>query len=212
MPCKQRVRERRKAVDKSSIGCENALGIGAEKATTFPVVKSLTKTGCASARDSHGYQESESNQMPYDSLQALSKRELITLVHRRACRFDDADLEVLRASLVSRLQILLARVRESKSVEEASEFARWVMNSGLPKLFTGDSARDLEKLRKDVLWECECAWKHSGRGPWVAKSELEAVNERLENLAGMLTRALAGQGQFTTIPGGLVENETRQSQ
>ena len=77
--------------------------------------------------------------MNADALRVLSKRQLINLLCRRECRFDDADLAVLCAFLLSHLKRLQARAREAKGIEEASEFARWVVASGLAKLVDGSA-------------------------------------------------------------------------
>lgn len=123
-----------------------------------------------------------------DGLEALSKRELLTLLRRQPCGFDDSDLAVLADSIMSRLKALRARAREGKCVDEASEFARWVRSSGLLKLCHSTSARgELEKLVGDTLWDCELFWRNQGQGPWVAKSELEAVNAKLDNLASLVS-------------------------
>ena len=166
----------------------------AEKVATSPVAKSLAATGAAAPTDSHGSQESESNQMPYDSLQALSKRDLITLLRRKPCRFDDADLRCFTLATIQRLQVLRRRAREGKSVEEASEFARYVVASGLLKLCEGQAKVEVRSLAQDTLYDCDQFWRNQGQGPWVAKSELEAVNAKLDNLAGLVA-SLAHTGR-----------------
>src|ERR1035437_819626 len=101
----------------------------AEKVATSPVVKGLTATGAAALKDSPGSPESESNELP-DSLQCLSKRELIRLLRLHERRFDEADLRHWCGGITARVKVLRARAREGKCVEEASEFARWVVSSG----------------------------------------------------------------------------------
>jgi len=125
---------------------------------------------------------SESITMP-DPFSVLSKRDLITLLRRRECRFDDVNLEQLRLATLTYLESWRSRARESKSVLEASDFARWVLSSGLAKLFRDKGAAEVEKVRKDVLWACECAWKNQGGGGSVALSEVEAINAKLDGLS-----------------------------
>ena|ERR1039458_3165953 len=156
--------------------CANSVGLAAPE----PVARA------SPARDSQGSQGSESNQMPTDSLNALSKRELINLLRRKPCSFDDVDLLVLRGSTMRRLTTLRARTREGVGVEEASAFARWVSVSGLLRLFPAQALRDAQKLAQDTLHDCDQHWRNQGQGPWVAKSELEAVNAKLDNLASLL--------------------------
>src|ERR1017187_3108228 len=156
--------------------CANSVGLAAPE----PVARA------SPARDSQGSQGSESNQMPTDSLNTLSKRELINLLRRLPCSFDDVDLLILRGAAMRQLTIFRSRAREGKCVEEASTFARWVLSSGLLKLFPAQASRDGQKLANDVIFDADCHWRHQGQGPWVAKSELEAVNAKLDNLAGLV--------------------------
>lgn len=96
----------------------------------------------------------------------------------------------------SRCMRLHKRVCEGKFVDEASEFARWVRFSGLldvfelhkaPEPFEVDRAK-VEKLIVDTLFECEQFWKRNPRGPYVAMSELEAVNHKLDVLAARIAQ------------------------
>jgi hypothetical protein len=121
-----------------------------------------------------------------DGLCLLSKRELITLLLLKPCAFDEVDLRLLTLSMVQRLKILRARAREGKCVDEASEFARWLTASGLLKLCQGQDKVEVRKLVQDTLWDCECHWRNQGQGPWIAKSELEAVNAKLDNLVALV--------------------------
>jgi hypothetical protein len=121
-----------------------------------------------------------------DAYEALSKSQLITLLRRKPCAFDDVDLAILASATTQRLEVLRRRAREGKSVDEASEFARWVLASGLLKLCEGPGARELPKLVRDVQWDCDQHWRNQGQGPWVAKSELEAVNAKLDNLMALM--------------------------
>jgi hypothetical protein len=129
-----------------------------------------------------------------ESLKVLSKGELIRLLCLKPRTFDETDLHFFWRSVKARLETLDKRVREGKEVEEASDFARWVQWSGLVKLFEsfpqGEpfavSAAEILRLVGEVLFDCEMWWKKNPRGPWVAKSELEAVNHKLDLIAGQL--------------------------
>lgn len=160
----------------------------AEKVATSPVVKSLTKTGRATSKASHGPPESESKQMPYDSLQVLSKRELIALVRLREIQFDEADLRSTCAAIMQRLKLLNARAREDKDVMQASEFARWVLQAGFHKLFHGQGRAAFEALQSDTIWACECAWKKSPLGP--ATEDVESTKEKLDKLLCVFSKAV----------------------
>jgi hypothetical protein len=130
--------------------------------------------------------------MPTDSLQVLSKRELICLLRQQERRFDTADLAQWCAGITLRLNCLRKRAREGKCVEEASEFARWLVSSGLTKLFEGTGKRAISTLIADTLYDCECHWKNEPRGPWVAQSELEALNAKLD----LVMQRMANQEEF----------------
>lgn len=131
--------------------------------------------------DSYGPPESEGTLMDSDS-----KRQIATLVRW------------LHQETMTRLQTLRARTREGKFVDEASEFARWVRFSGIMRLCAALNVgqvkagpTDLERLRQDILSDCEAFWKHEPRGPWVSLSELEAVNEKLDLIAAQVSRLSA---------------------
>jgi hypothetical protein len=136
--------------------------------------------------------ESESKLLPTDSLNALCKRDLITLLRRQPCRFDDVDLAILSASTIQRLKVLRARAREGKSVEEAAEFAHWLTASGLVKLCAGQDKGEVHRLAQDTLFDCDSYWRNQGQGPWIAKSELEAVNAKLDNLMALVASRAPG--------------------
>lgn len=144
--------------------------------------------GARPSTDFQGPPKSESNQLPTDSYNVLSKRELITLLRRKPCCFDDVNLVILTGSITRRLETLRARAREGNWVEEASEFPRWLGSSGLMNLLGGKGRAAVQKLANDTLHDCDCFWRNQGQGPWVAKSELEAVNSKLDNLAGLVAR------------------------
>lgn len=58
----------------------------------------------------------------------------------------------------------------------------------------GRGAAALEKLRLDVLWECESAWKGREAKPWVAGSEIEALNAKLDGLAATVAALVSSVG------------------
>jgi hypothetical protein len=126
--------------------------------------------------------------------EALTKRDLVALLRRQPRQFDDADLHFLYQRTLERLEILDARAREGKCLDEASEFARWVLASGLLDLFKLYPAKPplevseakLKALVTEITFDCEAAWKNDPRGPWVEKSELESINQKLDRLAAQM--------------------------
>lgn len=193
----------KKVIDDNSGCCDHSLSVAREDREPGPSALASLKTRKAP-------HESESNQLPTDSLQALSKRDLIALLRRKPSGFDDADVAVLRASTLQRLGVLTRRVREGHHVDEASEFARYVTASGLLKLLgTGDTGRDLRRLLGGIQRDCEAFWKNEGRGPWIAKSELEDLHGKIDKLEGLMARhfgtpAMDGTGPELVVlpPGG----------
>jgi len=169
------------------------------------VAKGLASTPAGDAV-SNGTHEPESEEMAHDQLKCLSKRELIGLIRLRECQFDEVDLRGWTAAIVSRLTLLRKRAREGKCVDEASEFSRWIVQSGLIKLFHGSAdRRDITTLISDTLWDCQCHWKNQGREPWVARSELEALNAKLDLLMQQISprineTASAGRHAVVTEP------------
>jgi hypothetical protein len=122
-----------------------------------------------------------------DPLEILSKRDLITLLRRQERRFDDVDLAQWQAGIVARLKVLRARASEGKFLEEASEFARWVVSSGLFRLFLGQERDAMERVRQDVLWACESAWNNKPLG--VLAADAAAVGEKVDRLCSLFSRA-----------------------
>jgi hypothetical protein len=68
-------------------------------------------------------------------LRALSKRDLIAMLHRQPVVFYDTDVSCLFHSLWERLTCFKRECSEGKNVLEALYFVSWVSNSGLLKLF-----------------------------------------------------------------------------
>jgi hypothetical protein len=120
---------------------------------------------------------------------SLSRPELVALLCRRPVSLDDVDVQVLLNATLARLRVLRMRARQGNSVLEASEFARWVVASGLLKVFAleaGQGVADVQGLLSETSADCEDAW--GGRKPWVGLSDLEAVNEKLERLLSMAAK------------------------
>jgi len=114
------------------------------------------------------------------NLECLSKRQLIALLCHREVRFDELDLSQWQRAIMSRMKILNARAREGKCVDEASEFARWIVQGGFLKLFHGPARMDMQTLQSDTLWACENAWKNSALGP--AMVDVQSTQEKMDKL------------------------------
>lgn len=183
-------------VDDNSATCHDLASVALEAPSQLlprtRKIAAIRETGrCGGAVGLRPVTESESKLLPTDSLNALSKPQLISLLRRKPCVFDDMDLYRLTLSTIERLKRLRQRAREGKCVEEAAEFAHWVTASGLVKLCEGEDKADLLRLVSDTLADCGDTWRTEGRNPWVAKSELEALNAKVDNLATLLAASLA---------------------
>lgn len=110
--------------------------------------------------------------------------------------FDDSNMHWLWRETVSKLEVYRQRVRERQDVQAASEFARWVQFSGLIKLFTNSAQPEprrvdgpfLEKLVKDVLWDCGEAFRKQGTPFSLNVSQAERINAKLDLIAGQLSK------------------------
>lgn len=157
-------------------------------------------SGCPRANGSHGTQGSESAKMLYDSepLEVLSKRDLIALLRQRPATLDEGDIRILRQAIFARLSTLSRRVREGQFVMEASEFARWLSSSGLVRVACVGAPKADAEFREQirgVLRDCERAWKGTQVKGWVERSEIEAVNQKLDNLSALVERVLSSSIQ-----------------
>jgi len=148
--------------------------------------------GACQSTDFHGPPESDSTRMQTDS-SALEPHK----VHW------------LWKETVARLRRLDARAREGKSVDEANDFARWVRMSGLLWVFEAFkaapplevSADAVRALLTEIACDCEAHWKNEPRGPWVEKSELESINQKLDLIAGQLVKLSPPVNQETAAAG-----------
>jgi len=106
---------------------------------------------------------------------------------------------VLWRATDTRLDVLGGRVREGVDVDAASEFARWLQNSGvLPLLAQCEAglplpcrARELtEKTERLVSacgeWFADHERSNTKPEPTVPRSQLEAINEQLRNINAQL--------------------------
>lgn len=109
---------------------------------------------------------------------------------------DPAKVHWLWRETTTRLSVLARRVSEGKDILAASEFARWLRMSGLLHIFeifkAGPprevSASTISKQIDDLLWSCAEAWKRNPSGNVVQRSELEAINHKLDLIAGQVAQ------------------------
>lgn len=183
MPTKSGLRESL-SVDKSSVVRDSRSSASEKVASSARACEPRANLVYGARQIPTAPKESESISMP-DSYDALSKRELIGLLRLREHRFDEVDLATLRQHTLCELLKWQRRARQRVMVDEASEFARWVMNAGLCGLFERCGAGSIEKERQEVLWECAQAWKNQG-APWVGGSDIEALNGKVDRLTAIV--------------------------
>jgi len=187
------------SVDKSLILGESRVSAAEKVASSAGGREPVPKPANVARQTLKASKESESDSVP-DSLSVLSKRELIILLRLKQCHFDLGDLAALRQHTLSELRTWLRRARQRVCVQEASEFARWVMSSGLSKLLDGPGGSELERTRRDVLSECEEAWRREGAGAWVGKSDIDVLTAKLDRLTSVVADLVTAQGGHVQSP------------
>lgn len=99
----------------------------------------------------------------------------------------------------NRLDVLHRRVQEGRDVMAASEFARWLNFSGIIKLLEAN-AQDaplkvdgalLRSKCEIVLAQCNDRFRTNSEDPNLAKAELLSIHEKLDTLAGYVSRLSA---------------------
>lgn len=110
--------------------------------------------------------------------------------------FDLVNLHWLWRETVNSLDAYAKRVRECKDLLGAADFARFVRSSGLLKLFDAHeslgpfevSGASVRKKVSDLLFECGERMRSNKTEPLIALSELEAINRKLELIAGHVSK------------------------
>lgn len=118
------------------------------------------------------------------------------------------------------LDTLKRRVAENLDVMPALDFARWLQWSGLVSLLEANSCDGLAKVDGPLLrWKCEelmrdCQerFRTNDREPHLAELELQSIHEKLNLMAGYLSRLTVDQAgaagpaaKLKVISGGLEE-------
>jgi len=122
----------------------------------------------------------------------------------------EAKLHRIWSHVDLRLDVLTARVRENRDVMSASEFSRWLFGSGLLELLEANSCDGFLKVDGAHLrWKCEeltrqCAdrFRLNDSQPHLEALQLQALHEKLNTVAGYLSRLVSGPGASSspTVP------------
>ncbi len=95
-----------------------------------------------------------------------------------------------------RLDVLSQRVAENKDLAAALEFSRWLFWSGILDLLEANPSPEPLKVDGSHLrWKCEelgravtARWAQNDSEPHVATLQLQSINEKLDAIAGYLSR------------------------
>jgi len=125
---------------------------------------------------------------------------------------DKVQAHVLWRATDTRLDVLAARVREGVDVDAASEFSRWLQNSGvLPLLAQCEAglplpcrARELTEKTERLVSACGEWFADHERSnikpePTVPRSQLESINEQLRNINAQLGELSNGNNQVGKV-------------
>lgn len=108
---------------------------------------------------------------------------------------DRVQLHVLYRDTKSRLNSFSAAVREGRHLDEAASFARFVIWSIAPLLIANPQPEPLpcdgnllRSVAQSLLAEVQERWRTNDEQPKLELSELEAINRKLDLLAGHVAR------------------------
>jgi len=95
----------------------------------------------------------------------------------------------------TRLNTLVRRAREGKDLIAASEFARWLLMSGLvslfescPQKFPRIDGRETRRLCVEIQQTCAKVWNSNGKQKFVGASDVESISEKLSHLTTMVEK------------------------
>jgi hypothetical protein len=122
---------------------------------------------------------------------------MMPLPNNRESR-EDVHYHVLWSWTNQTLDSLSARVAENRSLGEASDFARFVINSRLAELLKAHSCADLLKVdgaliewkAKELLRTVQERWRLNDTKPHLEALQLQSIHEKLDCIAGYFAKAL----------------------
>lgn len=109
---------------------------------------------------------------------------------------DSVNLHWIYRETLNRLDVLHRRVQEGRDVEAASEFARWLIFSGIIKLMEANSSDKLLKVdgpllrsRTQMLIEaCNYRFRRNDDSPRFQAKDVQSLHEKIDLVAGYLSR------------------------
>jgi hypothetical protein len=115
---------------------------------------------------------------------------------------------------LNRLETLRGRVQENRDVMAASEFARWLLFSGLIELFKVN-AQDgffkvdgclIESKAETLLSMCNDRFRTNVQDPSFQKSEFESLREKIDRMAGYLAQlSVAPAVTVNSLPSNIIQ-------
>jgi hypothetical protein len=119
---------------------------------------------------------------------------------------DLADLHRIYHECFNRLESFSKRVAENRDVMAASEFARWLSFSGIPRLLKANSnpaplkvdGAHLQWKIDDLLAACNERFRTNNQTPTIEKSEVESMREKMDKMASNLDLMAAQISRLTS--------------
>ncbi len=108
----------------------------------------------------------------------------------------DLNLSRLYAETMNRLSTLRRRVQEGRDVMAASEFARWLIFSGMVELFKAHSQDGFHKVDGSLLASktemlldmCNERFRTGKQDVQIEKQEMESLRDKVDTIAGYLAK------------------------
>jgi len=109
---------------------------------------------------------------------------------------DTVTLSLIHSRTLHSLEAYAARVAENKDVTAAVDFARYILNSGIPKLLEAHPRTEYPPIDGALLrWKAEeleraCTERFRSRDskPHFELCQLQAINDKLNLIAGYVSR------------------------
>ena len=137
---------------------------------------------------------------------------------------EEVNFHLLWAETVRQVDSFAARVAENRDVIQGLDFARYVINSRLVRLFEAHACGGQLKVDGALLrWKaqelqraCQERFRLNDSKPHVEALQLQCIHEKLDTMAGYLSKLVGGNGavvapsrELRVIDGGLKEEAGR---
>lgn len=108
----------------------------------------------------------------------------------------------------NRLDTLSARVQENRCVDEACDFARWLLGSGIVGLLERGACDGFHKVDgANIRWKadelqraCQERYRRNDSKPHIEALQLQSIHEKLNLMAGYLSKLTVGGAQVHAAP------------